>query len=154
MRLVDCVAFACTSAGHAYYQLEAWWPKHRYYVVSVGLYEGQMAYLIREADGRLSRVFTTPVLSPSGRYAIAWDGSPAYGQGLQLIDMSADPPLTIEVKTTPACPGFKQQNSLRPTAVWIDDAHVAFEGKPLFDSDDPNAKQILHIVDGKLEWQC
>jgi len=134
--------------------LAAWWPTHQYYVVDVGLYEGRMTYLVSARDGRTSKVFAPPVLSPNGRYAVAWDPSPAYGNGLQLIDLSGKTPRMFDITTSPSCPGTKKQLGIRPTAVWLDETRLKFEGKPLFDSDDPDAKQIIQVVDGKPEWVC
>jgi hypothetical protein len=125
LKIVDCDD-QCARGGEKFriHELAAWWPKQRYYVVDVGLSEGRQTFLISERDGRGSRVFAPPVLSPSGRYGIAWDPSPAYGNGLQLIDMTADPPTMLDVKSVPVCPGTKQQYSLRPTPVWTDDSHI------------------------------
>lgn len=134
------------------HRLIAWWDEHRYYVVDVSVHEGRHAYLISELDGRVSLVFAPPVLSPSGRYAVALDGSPAYGNGLQLIDMTVRPPRTLRVDSRPECPDTKAR-FLRPNPVWLDDFRVSFEGQP-FMGDDPQGTQILRIVDGKVEWQC
>ena len=95
-----------------------------------------------------------PLTSPSGRYAIAWDASPLIGNPMELIDLRSDPPLVREVKGKPACPGTGQQYGIRPDPVWLDNSRVTFEGKSLFGSDDPNAKQLLRIVDGRPEWEC
>ena len=153
-RIVDCIAYACSVDSARRHELVAWWPKHRQYVIDVGLYEGRKAFLISEHDGHLTPVFAPPILSPSGRHAVAADLSPAYGNGLQIIDMDKSPPTTLEVKTMPACPGTAQQYGLRPNPVWLDDARIGFEGEPFFSNDDPTAKQILRIVDGKPEWEC
>lgn len=134
------------------HSLTAWWDDQRYYVVDVQVHEGRHAYLISELDGRVSMVFAPPVLSPSGRYAVALDGSPAYGNGLQLIDMTVRPPRTLRVDSRPRCADTKAQ-FLRPNPVWLDDSHVSFEGQP-FMGDDPKGTQILRVVDGKVEWQC
>lgn len=152
-QIVDCTAFICSVENFRRHNLVAWWPKQRYYVIDVGLYEGRYAFLVSERDGRSTPVFAPPVLSPTGRYAVAADLSPAYGNGLQIIDMSLDPPSALEVVPQPTCSGNKAM-SLRPTPVWLDDSRVAFEGKPFFDNDDPREKQVFRIVDGKPEWEC
>jgi len=153
-RIVDCIAYACPVDSVRRHELVAWWPKHRQYVIDVGLYEGRTAFLISERDGHLTPVFAPPLLSPSGRHAVAADLSPAYGNGLQIIDMETNPPTILEVKTMPACPGAGQQYALRPNPVWLDDTRIGFEGEPFFTNDDPTAKQVLRIVDGKPEWEC
>lgn len=151
LRIIDCDAFAC-GASFSRHELAAWWPKHRYYVIDVVFQKEREAYLISERDGRRTSVFAPPVLSPSGRYAVAADLGPEY-DGLRIVDMSVDPPSVVEVASRPTCPGSKT-SSLRPSPVWLDDSRVGFEGKPFFGDDDPNAKQVLRIVDGKPEWEC
>jgi hypothetical protein len=108
-----------------FHSLIAWWDEPRYYVVDVQVHEGRHAYLISELDGRVSFVFAPPVLSPSGHYAVALDGSPAYGNGPQVIDMTARPPRTLRVDSRPQCPDTKAQ-FLRPNPVWLDDFRVSF----------------------------
>ena len=153
VRIVDCVAFACRGDDFRRHELVAWWPKHRYYVIDVVFDKGMEAYLISERDGRRTSVFAPPVLSLSGRYAVAANLGPDYYDALQIIDMSVDPPTASEVTSRPTCSGNKTL-LLRPNPVWLDDSRVAFEGKPFFGDDDPNAKQVLRIVDGKVEWEC
>lgn len=153
VKIVDCIAWICSTENFRRHELVAWWPMHRVYVVDVGLSEGRGTILISEQTGQLTTVFAPPILSPSGRHAVAADLSPAYGSGLQIIDMSKHPPTTIEVKTMPACPGTGQQYALRPNPVWLDDSRIGFEGEPFLTNDDPTAKQVLWIVDGKPEWE-
>ncbi|TAJ85181.1 MAG: hypothetical protein EPO41_27890 [Reyranella sp.] len=153
-RMIDCIAYACYVDSSRRHELVAWWPKHRQYVIDVGLYEGRQAFLISERDGRRTSVFAPPVLSPSGRYAVAADLSPGHGNGLQIIDMDTNPPTVLAVKSMPACPGAKPQLWLRPDPRWLDDTRIIFEGSLdpiLFD---PDVKHILRIVDGKPEWEC
>jgi hypothetical protein len=132
--------------------LEAWWDEQRYYVVDVGRHEDRHAYLISEIDGEVSIVFAPPVLSPSGRYAVAFDSSVISGQRLEFIDLTSRPPKMLEITSRPACPGAKAY-LLRPIPVWLDNLHVGFEGKPIFD-EDPSAKQIFRFADGQVEWEC
>ncbi len=56
-----------------------------------------MAYLISERDGRTTRVTAVPVLSPSGRRAVALTSNLMAGVELNLIDLSGDPPTVLEV---------------------------------------------------------
>ena len=138
--------------GHRFH---SWWPTLRYYVVDVRLWEGRSTYLVAERDGLITKVVAPPVLSPSGHFAIAADLSPAYGNGLELIDMRAKPPAVIKIDTQPACPGTHPQSWLRPKPRWLDETRIVFEGSygvgaPM----DSDAKQILRIVDGKPEWEC
>jgi hypothetical protein len=134
------------------HSLTAWWDEQRYYVVDVVVHEDRHAYLISEIDGEVSIVHAPPVLSPSGRYAVAFDLSLMNGQSLQLIDLTSRPPKMLEITSPPACPGAKAR-FLRPKPVWLDDYHVGFEGKPILD-EDPSEKQIFRIVDGQVEWEC
>src|SRR4051812_37567155 len=77
IRLVDSNTHCADDMCRAH-KLTAYWPAQGYYVVEVTLFEGRQAYLISEREGRTTLVFAPPVLSPSGRYAIAWDYEPAY----------------------------------------------------------------------------
>jgi hypothetical protein len=151
LKLIDCIAFACSSGSHAWHQLAAWWPKHRYYVIDVGLYEGRKAYQISERDGYVTELFAPPVLSPSGRYAVLndWGG---YGQGLQLVDLRVIPP-AIHKLSGPGCRDREPWHGVRETPVWIDDEHVKFEGRS-FPPGNQNAKEFLRITDGNAEWEC
>ena len=126
----------------------------RYYVVAVGLYEDSMAYLISERDGRTTRVAAPPVLSPSGRHAVALLSNLMSGVDLNVIDMTADPPKVLEVSTMPACAGAGPNSFPRPKPVWVDDSHVRFEGVSPQPGDNPNTKQLLRIGAGTAEWEC
>ena len=149
LRIVDD-----TSGEKRRHEMVAWWPKHRLYVVDVVMHEAREAHLISARDGRTTRVAAPPVLSPSGQYAIAWDPSPLIGNPMELIDLRSDPPVVGKVMGMPACPGAGQQHGVRPDPVWLDEQRVTFTGKSLFSADDPKAKQVLRIVDGKPEWEC
>jgi hypothetical protein len=154
-KLTDCVKQpACDGEKLRMHRLAAWWPKHRYYVVAVWLYEASVTYLVSERDGRALVVTAPPVLSPSGRTAVALVSNLMSGVDLELIDLSRDPPTVAKVATTPGCPGWSDSTMLRPKPVWIDDTHVRFEGVSPQPGDNPNTKQQLRIVDGKAAWEC
>ncbi len=136
------------------HELIAWWPKHRLYVVDVSMHEARQAYLISARDGGVTKVSAPPMLSPSGQYAIAWEASPLIGNPMELIDLQADPPRVLEVAGKPTCPGAGRYDLIRPDPVWLDDGRVTFTGKSLSSADDPNAKQVLRIINGKPEWEC
>ncbi len=136
------------------HRLVAWWVQHRYYVVNVSMYEGSSAYLVSERDGRALLVIAPPVLSPSGRLAIAVVSNLMEGVDLELIDFSRDSPTVAKIATMPACPGSSDSSMLRPKPVWIDESHVRFEGVSPAPDDKPNTKQLLRIVDGKAAWEC
>jgi hypothetical protein len=95
-----------------------------------------------------------PVLSPSGRNAVAVLSNLMSGVDLNVIDMTANPPKVVDVSTMPACAGTSQDAFLRPRPVWIDDSHVRFEGVSPQPGDNPNAKQLLKISAGTAEWKC
>ena len=97
-KLTDCVKQpACDGEKLRFHRLAAWWPKHRYYVVAVWLYEASVAYLVSERDGRALVVTAPPVLSPSGRTAVALVSDLMSGVDLELIDLSRDPPTVAKV---------------------------------------------------------
>jgi hypothetical protein len=155
LKITDCNdQDACEADRFRVHRLAAWWPSLRYYVVNVGLYEDSMAYQISERDGRTTRVSAPPVLSPSGRQAVALLSNLMSGVELDVIDMTTDPPTVLEVSTMPDCAGAGPDSFLRPTPVWIDDSHIGFEGKSPQPADNPDTKQLLRIVDGKPQWQC
>ena len=123
-------------------------------MLHVGFYEDSMAYLISERDGRTTRVTAVPVLSPSGRYAVALLSNLMNGVDLNLIDMTADPPKVLEVTNMPTCAGAGPDSFLRPKPVWVDDAQVRFEGVSPQPGDNPNTKQLLRIGAGTAQWEC
>lgn len=136
------------------HRLIGYWPRQRQYVVDVDLWEGGDTYLVSARDGRLLRVGSPPILSPSGEYAIGVDNSIAYPNGgLELIDLRKDPPTGVRLPALPSCPGAKPQLWLRPDPRWLDETRIIFEGSPIAPID-PDAKQVLRIVDGKPEWEC
>lgn len=136
------------------HRLIDYWPKHRQYVVDVDLWEGRDTYLVSARDGRLLRVGSPPLLSPSGEYAIGIDNSIAYpNEGVELIDLRKDPPTGIRLPRLPSCPGTKTQSWLRPDPRWLNDTRIIFEGSSIVPID-ADAKQLLRIVDGQPEWEC
>jgi hypothetical protein len=153
-KLTDCSGQTCPADDTRIHRLAAWWPKQRYYVVAVGLYEENVAYLVSERDGRAAVVTAPPVLSPSGRTAIVLVSNLMVGVDLEVIDLGRDPPTVDKVTAMPTCPGFSESSMLRPNPVWIDDSHVKFEGVSPQPGDNPNTKQLLRIVDGKTAWEC
>lgn len=141
-------------AGCRRHRLLGYWARQRQYVVDVDLWEGGDTYLVSARDGRLLRVGSPPIFSPSGEYAIGVDNSIAYPNGgLELIDLRKDPPTGIRLPALPSCPGVKPQLWLRPDPRWLDETRIIFEGSPIAPID-PDAKQVLRIVDGKPEWEC
>ena len=137
------------------HRLIGYWPSHRQYIVEVALWEGLEVYLASARDGRLLPVGSPPLLSPSGKYAIGVDNSIGYPNGgLELIDLRQATPIGIRLPGLPSCPGTGQEYGLRSNPVWLDDSRGGFQGESPFPNDDPNAKQILRIVDGKPEWEC
>ena len=155
LKITDCDdQDACEADRFRKHRLTAWWPALGYYVVTVGLYEDGMAYLISERDGRTTRVAAAPVLSPSARRAVALQANLMSGVDLNVIDMTTDPPKVLEVSTMPACAGAGPHSFLRPKPVWIDDSHVRFEGVSPQPGDNPNTKQLLRIGDGTPKWEC
>jgi hypothetical protein len=154
-KLTDCVEQpACDGEKLHLHRLAAWRPKHRFYVVAVGLYEASVAYLVAERDSRSLVVTAPPVLSPSGRMADALVSDLMSGIDLELIDLSRDPPTAAKITEMPKCRGFSESSMLRPKPIWIDETHVRFEGVSPAPGDNPNTKQLLRIVDGRAAWEC
>ena len=82
----------CEADDTRVHRLVDWWPEHRLYVVLVGLYEESVAYLVSERDGRTFGATAPPVLSPSGRQAVALVSNLMSGVDLEIIDLSRNPP--------------------------------------------------------------
>jgi hypothetical protein len=155
LKITDCNDVnACEADRFRKHLLAAWWPAQHLYVVHVGLYEDSMAYLISERDGRTTRVAAVPVLSPSGRRAVALQSNLMNGVDLNVVDMTATPPKVLEVTTVPACAGAGAASFVRPKPVWVDDSHVRFDGVSPQPGDDPRTKQLLRISDGAADWEC
>jgi len=155
LTLTDCdERTGCEPDDTRVHRLVDRWPQHGLYVVSVGLYEEGVAYLVSEHDGRTLVTIAPPVRSPSGRQAVALVSNLLSGVTLQIIDLAGDPPTAALVTTMPDCGGGGPPAFLRPVPVWTDDAHVAFEGESPLPLDDPHAKQLLRVEGGKGQWQC
>src|SRR5262249_23766233 len=155
LKITDCNdQDACEADRFRAHKLAAWWPAQGYYVVKVGLYEDSLAYLISERDGRTTRVTAVPVLSPSGKRAVALQSNLMSGVDLEVIDLTASPPKVDEVSKMPECPGAGPDSFLRPKPVWTDEGHVRFEGVSPQPGDNPNTKQLLRVGNGTAEWQC
>lgn len=153
LKITDCDdEAACEADRFRKHRLVGWWPALGYYVVSVGLYEEGLAYLIAEKDGRTTQLPALPVLSPSGHTAVALVSNLMAGVELNIVDLTVQPPKLIEVKDMPACPGAG--SFLRPKAVWVDDGHVRFEGASPQPGDNPRTKQLLRIGAGAPRWEC
>jgi hypothetical protein len=155
LKITDCDdQAACEADRYRRHRLAAWWPAQGLYVVSVGLYEDGLAYLVSEKDGRTTQVANVPVLSPSGHRAVALSSNLMNGVSLDLIDLGVQPPRVTALEKMPTCPGFGPNSFLRPRPVWVDDGHVRFDGTSPQPGDDPNSKQLLRFGAGKTEWVC
>ncbi|MFZ5778598.1 MAG: hypothetical protein ACOY4R_00135 [Pseudomonadota bacterium] len=155
LTLTDCDERAgCEPDDTRVHRLVDRWPQQGLYVVSVGLYEESIAYLVSEHDGGTLVAIAPPVKSPSGRQAVALVSNLLSGVTLQIIDLSSDPPTTDLVTAMPDCGNAGPPAFLRPLPVWTDDTHVAFEGESPLPSDNPHAKQLLRVEGGRSQWQC
>ena len=155
LKITDCNdPSACEAERFRIHRLAAWWPAQHLFVVHVGLYEDSTAYLISDRDGRTTRVAAVPVLSPSGRSAVALLSNLMSGMELNLIDLGRDPPAVLEVSDMPECPGAGPDAFLRPRPVWVDDSQVRFEGVSPQPGDSPNTKQLLRLGATAPKWEC
>jgi hypothetical protein len=155
LKITDCDdETACEADRFRRHRLVAWWPASRLYVVNVPLYEGNLAYLISEKDGRTTQVAAPPVLSPSGRHAVALQSDLMNGVILNTIDLTVTPPKVVEVEEMPTCKSFGPNSFLRPTPVWVDDSHVRFDGVSPQPGDNRDNKQLLRIGAGAPKWEC
>lgn len=155
LTLTDCdEQSGCAADDTRIHRLVDRWPEHGLYVVSVALYEEGIAYLVSEHDGRTLVTIAPPVRSPSGRQAVALVSNLLSGVTLQIIDLAHNLPTAALVLTMPDCGSAEPNAFLRPLPVWRDEAHVAFEGESPLAADDPHAKQLLRVEDGKGQWQC
>jgi hypothetical protein len=155
LKITDCNdQDACEADRFRAHKLAAWWPALGTYVVKVGLYEDSLAYLISERDGRTTRVAAVPVLSPSGKRAVALESNLMNGVTLDVIDLLSDPPKVLEITRMPECTGAGPNSFLRPKPVWTDEQHVRFEGASPQPGDNPSTKQLLRIGNGAADWEC
>jgi len=155
LTLTDCDdQSGCEADDTRIHRLASWWPQHRLYVIAVGLYEESAAYLVSERDGRTLVVTAPPVLSPSGRKAVALVSNLMSGVDLEVIDLDRSPPTVSKITTMPDCNGAGPNSFLRPIPVWTDETHVTFEGESPLPEDKPNTKQLLRVEGGKGQWQC
>ncbi len=155
LKLTDCdPQGGCDGEDIRIHRLVAWWPKQRFYVVSVALYEEGTAYLVSQRDGRVLMTTAPPVLSPSGRWAIALVSNLMSGVDLELLDLGREPPTLRKITEMPTCRGAGPDSMLRPRPVWIDESQVRFEGVSPQPGDNPNTRQQLRIVDGNPQWEC
>jgi hypothetical protein len=155
LKLTDCSDQpACEADDTRLHRLVAWWPKHRTYVVAVALYEESVAYLVAEKDGNTLETTAPPILSPSGRQAVALTSNLMSGVDLEIIDLGRDPPTLAKVTAMPDCGGAGPDSFLRPTPVWLDESQVTFTGVSAQPGDNPDSKQLLRIEGGKPSWQC
>jgi hypothetical protein len=156
LKILDCFDSDVCQAQARVHRLVAWWPASRHYLVDVYVEGGgpYWVYLISEKDGSATPVMTLPVLSPSGRYAIALLSTPVTDPHyFNVIDLTVDPPKVIDVGK-PSCAGFDPNSLLRPTPVWVDDSHVRFDGNPPWLNIDLTHKQLLNIAGARPVWEC
>lgn len=153
LSLTDCLVTDRCDDDMRVHRLVAWWPKYRLFVVQVGLYEAGAAYLVSQRDGHVTVAAAPPVLSPSGRWAVALESNQMTGVDLELLDMSHDPPSVTRIEEGPNCPGTGP-GLLRPRPVWVDESQIRFEVPPSLQSGYPTTKQLLRIEGGKPRWEC
>lgn len=147
LKITDCdVEDACEAERFRSHRLAAWLPAADTYVLKVKLYDTDYAYLVSERTGRTTNVAAVPVVSPSGRQAVALSAPKAGDPKLEIIEFTDDEPKVRVVSSRPQCGGGKPA-PLGSKPVWTDEDHVRFEGAA-------GAKQVLHIGAGKAEWQC
>ena len=155
LKLTDCDdQSGCEADDTRIHRMVDWWPQHRLYVVLVGLYEESVAYLVSERDGRTFVATAPPLLSPSGRQAVALVSNLMSGVDLEIFDFGRSPPTATKITTMPDCSDAGPNSFLRPIPVWTDETHVTFEGESPLPEDKPNAKQLLRVEGGKGQWQC
>ena len=152
LRLTDCLPASGCNGDVRVHRMVDWWPKHRVFVVAVYLYEAKVAYLVSQRTGRILVATEAPVLSPSGRLAIALESNHMSGVDLELLDVSSEPPTLQKIDEMPNCRGAGDNSLLRPKPVWIDDSQVRFDG--VSPGANPNTKQLLRIIAGKPRWEC
>lgn len=153
--------------GPSIHRFQAWLPQPRLYAVSVTCNEcAKSVYLIDARDGSVAFVQGVPKLSPSGQYGLLWHGHNSLGGVFwpALLDFRSRPFSYFGIPDAPDCArghqaarpaGHWPSMEVRPSATWLDDSHIAFEGKlGLPGPPDPGGRQILRLVDDRAEWQC
>ena len=157
LKIVDCRDGNLCKAQEREHQLVGWWPAARQYIVRV--YVGGLPWfdLISQKDGSSTSVLEVPILSPSARYAIAFQSGPISGLRINVIDLATDPPKVVDV-ATPTCAGFDANTLLRPNPIWVDDTLLRFEGNQFWPSESPlhiyKGKVLLRIGHGRPQWEC
>ncbi|CAN5919712.1 hypothetical protein BH11PSE3_BH11PSE3_32210 [soil metagenome] len=150
LKITDCdVEDACEAERFRAHRLTAWLAAPATYVLKVKLYDSDYAYLVSERTGRTTNVAALPVVSPTGRQAVALATPNGGEQKLEIIDFGDDEPKVLVVSSRPRC-GVSAPAALGAKPVWTDESHVRFEGA----AGAKGAKQVLHIGAGKAEWQC
>jgi hypothetical protein len=155
--------------GPSLHHFQAWLPRPRLYVVSVTCNEcPQWVYLIDARDASVAVVENIPRPSPSGEYAVMWSGWNFLSGDIwpSLLDLRQHPVVRMDLPWRPCGKSSEQAGKrlperwplfeVRPSPRWLDDSRLAFEGQrslPAF-AGDPNATQILRIVEGGTEWEC
>jgi hypothetical protein len=143
-----------SEAGPILHRFEAWLSGPRFYVVSVTCIECSMTYLIDARDGSLVDISRPPTISPNGQLgAVSLLEFPVSYSPPMVIDFRSHPPKFHHAPGYPNCEKRTQPPDLRPTAVWLDDTHIRFEGRTIHD-DGSTARQVLRIIDDRLEWDC
>jgi hypothetical protein len=153
LKIVDCDE-ACVPEDYRVHRLTTYWPQYRYYVISIGYYEGQGGFLIDEANGAVIYVAAPPVLSPGGRYAITWDPSLENDRKVRMewLDLQERTILPIGPGQ---CPGRTEYAHPGPTPVWLSDEEVVFDRSEFLIGNSPQFRMTLQVVAGlNLVWKC
>lgn len=131
----------------------AWWAPQRHYVVQFSHGEGGGAYLIAQGDGRITSIVARPLLSPSGKRAIAYNGSLIDGPDVEIVEFGATPPIVRPVELEHACLTRLAGDWLSVHApVWLDDERIGFA--PTDRPTAPGKAPLLTVRDGRGTWSC
>jgi hypothetical protein len=153
LKIVDCDE-ACAAGAYRVHRLTAYWPQYRYYVISIGYYEGQGGFLIDEANGEVISVVVPPVLSPSGRYAIAWDPSLQNYRKVRMEWFNLQERKVFPISPG-QCPGRTEDAHPGPKPVWLSDEEVAFDRSEFLINGSSQFRMTLRILAGlNLIWKC
>ena len=156
LRITDCdTQSGCTVETSRQHRLVDWWPDKHHYVVNVYSYEDHSAYLIRETDGAVIALAAAPVLSPSGRFGLAWDWSVMNGgPTMHLLDWQPTPPTLRDITQTIACSDRKFVHPGQKP-VWLDNTTIAFDDSSSFEDTSARFRMTLEIKgDTMLRWKC